>query len=112
MQLDPVDQFHVELFKQVLEMIKQLNYPIIQQSQNVNQTKKPLKNQNDSLTTHKKGLVESTEKAQDLIMFRVVFVKNQKIDKLGTKQYVKKSYLSRGGFNDLFDSKSLFLLLK
>ena len=90
MQLDPVDQFQVEFFKQVLEMIKQLNYPIIQQAQKVNQTKKPLKNQNGCLTTHKKGLIESTEKALAFIMFSVVFVKNQKIDKLGTKQYVKK----------------------
>jgi len=98
MQLDPVDQFHVEFFKQVLEMIKQLNYPIIQQAQKVNQTKKPLKNQNGCLSTHKKGLIESTEKAQDLIIFSVVFVNNQKIDKLGTKQYVKKSYVLRGGF--------------
>jgi hypothetical protein len=80
----------LSFFKQVLEMIKQLNYPIIQQAQKVNQTKKPLKNQNGCLSTHKKGLVESTEKAQDLILFSVVFVKNQKIDKSGTKQYVKK----------------------
>jgi hypothetical protein len=71
-------------------MMKQLNYQIIQQAQKVNQTKKPLKNQNGSLSMHKKGLIESTEKAQDLIIFSVVFVKNQKIDKLGTKQYVKK----------------------
>jgi len=90
MRIDPVDQFQVELFKQVLEMIKQLNYPIIQQAQKVNQTKKPLKNQNGSFSTHKKGLIESTDKAQDLIMFSVVFVNHQKIDKLGTKQYVKK----------------------
>ena len=90
MRIDPVDQFQVEFFKQVLEMIKQLNHPLIQQAQKVNQTKKPLKNQNGSFSMHKKGLVESTEKAQDLIMFSVVFVKNQKIDKLGTKQYVKK----------------------
>ena len=89
MQLDPVDQFQVELFKQVLEMIKQLNHQIIQQVQKVNQTKKPLKNQN-VLSTHKKGLIESTEKAQDLIIFSVIFVNHQKIDKLGTKQYVKK----------------------
>jgi hypothetical protein len=80
-------------------MMKQLNYPIIQQAQKVNQTKKPLENQNGCLSTHKKGLIESTEKAQDLILFSVVFVKNQKIDKSGTKQYVKKmSYISRGGF--------------
>ena len=90
MRIDPVDQFQVELFKQVLEMIKQLNYQIIQQAQKVNQTKKPLKNQNGCLTTHKKGLIESTEKALAFIMFSVVFVKNQKIDKPGTKQYVKK----------------------
>jgi len=51
-------------------------------------------NQNGCLSTHKKGLIESTEKAQALIMFSVVFVKNQKIDKLGTKQYVKKNVLS------------------
>jgi hypothetical protein len=37
-------------------MIKQLNHQIIQQAQKVNQTKKPLKNQNGSLSTHKKGL--------------------------------------------------------
>ena len=90
MRIDPVDQFQVEFFKQVLEMIKQLNYPIIQQAQKVNQTKKPLKNQNGCLSTHKKGLIESTEKAQDLIMFSVVFMNDQKIDKPGTKQYVKK----------------------
>jgi len=53
MQVDPVDQFQVEFFKQVLEMIKQLNYPIIQQAQKVNQTKKPLKNQNGCLSMHK-----------------------------------------------------------
>jgi len=53
MQLDPVDQFQVELFKQVLEMIKQLNHPIIQQAQKVNQTKKPLENQNGCLSTNK-----------------------------------------------------------
>jgi hypothetical protein len=34
-------------------MIKQLNYQIIQQAQKVNQTKKPLKNQNGSFSTHK-----------------------------------------------------------
>jgi hypothetical protein len=71
-------------------MIKQLNHQIIQQAQKVNQTKKPLKNQNGCLSTHKKGLIESTEKAQDLIMFSVVFLNHQKIDKSGTKQYVKK----------------------
>jgi hypothetical protein len=89
MRIDPVDQFHVELFKQVLEMIKQLNHQIIQQAQNVNQTKKPPENQNGCLSTHKKGLVESTEKAQALILSGSFF-DNQKIDKLGTKQYVKK----------------------
>jgi hypothetical protein len=71
-------------------MIKQLNHQIIQPAQKVNQTKKPLKNQNGSFSTHKKGLIESTEKAQAFIMYSVVFVKNQKIDKSGTKQYVKK----------------------
>jgi hypothetical protein len=84
MQLDPVDQFQVEFFKQVLEMIKQLNYPIIQQAQKVNQTKKPLKNQN-VLSTHKKGLIESTEKAQDLIMFSVVFCESSENRQTGHK---------------------------
>jgi hypothetical protein len=99
MQLDPVDQFHVELFKQVLEMIKQLNYPIIQQAQKVNQTKKPLKNQNGCLSTHKKGLIESTEKAQDLIMFSVVFCESSENRQIGHKTIRKKmSYVSRGGF--------------
>jgi hypothetical protein len=45
MQVNPVDQFQVELFKQVLEMMKQLNYQIIQQTQNVNQAKKPPENE-------------------------------------------------------------------
>ena len=67
MQLDPVDQFQVELFKQVLEMIKQLNYPIIQQAQKVNQTKKPLKNQNGSFSMHKKGLVKAQRRRKILL---------------------------------------------
>jgi len=53
-----------------------------------------------------KGLVESREKAQALIMSGVVFVNNQKIDKPGTKVptdaniYIKEKmpYVSRGGF--------------
>ncbi|ACD66522.1 MAG: hypothetical protein JHC31_12255 [Sulfurihydrogenibium sp.] len=52
MQVDPVDQFQVELFKQVLEMMKQLNYQIIQQTQNVNQAKKPPENQNGSISIY------------------------------------------------------------
>jgi hypothetical protein len=40
MQVDPVDQFQIELFKQVLEMMKQLNNQLIQQTPNVNQAKK------------------------------------------------------------------------
>jgi len=40
MQVDQVDQFQIELFKQALEMMKQLNNQIIQQTQNVNQAKK------------------------------------------------------------------------
>lgn len=53
-----------------------------------------------------KGLVESREKAQALIMSGAVFVNNQKIDKPGTKVptdtniYIKEKmpYVSRGGF--------------
>jgi hypothetical protein len=90
MQLDLLDQFQVEFFKQVLEMIKQLNYPIIQQAQKVNQTKKPLKNQNGCLSTHKKGLIESTEKAQDLIMFSVVFCESSENRQTGHKTIRKK----------------------
>ncbi len=53
-----------------------------------------------------KGLVESREKAQRLIMSGVVFVNNQKIDKAGTKVpidsniYIKEKerYVSRGGY--------------
>lgn len=53
-----------------------------------------------------KGLVESREKAQALIMSGVVFVNNQKIDKPGTKIsedsqiYIKEKmkYVSRGGY--------------
>jgi 23S rRNA (cytidine1920-2'-O)/16S rRNA (cytidine1409-2'-O)-methyltransferase len=53
-----------------------------------------------------KGLVESREKAQALIMSGVVFVNNQKIDKPGTKVptdaniHIKEKmpYVSRGGF--------------
>ncbi len=53
-----------------------------------------------------KGLVESREKAQVLIMSGVVFVNNQKIDKPGTKVptdaniHIKEKmpYVSRGGF--------------
>ena len=73
MQLDPVDQFQVELFKQVLEMIKQLNYPIIQQAQKVNQTKKPLKNQNVSLSTHKKGLMKA-QRRRKLLLYLALFL--------------------------------------
>jgi hypothetical protein len=52
MQVDSVDQFQVELFKQVLEMMKQLNNQIIQQTQNVNQAKKPPENQNSSISIY------------------------------------------------------------
>ena len=53
-----------------------------------------------------KGLVESREKAQRLIMAGVVFVNNQKVDKPGTKVktdaniYIKEKekYVSRGGY--------------
>ncbi len=53
-----------------------------------------------------KGLVESREKAQRLIMSGVVYVDNQKIDKPGTKVktsskiFIKQKmpYVSRGGF--------------
>ncbi|MCX7759867.1 MAG: TlyA family RNA methyltransferase [Hydrogenothermaceae bacterium] len=53
-----------------------------------------------------KGLVESREKAQALIMSGVVFVNNQKVDKPGTKVdteadiYIKENlpFVSRGGF--------------
>ncbi len=53
-----------------------------------------------------RGLVESREKAQRLIMSGVVFVNNQKIDKSGTKVpidadiYIKEreKYVSRGGY--------------
>ncbi len=53
-----------------------------------------------------KGLVESREKAQRLLMSGVVFVNNQKVDKAGTKVpvdsniYIKEKmpYVSRGGF--------------
>jgi 23S rRNA (cytidine1920-2'-O)/16S rRNA (cytidine1409-2'-O)-methyltransferase len=53
-----------------------------------------------------KGLVETREKAQALIMAGVVFVDNQKVDKAGTKVSVdsnieikeKLPYVSRGGF--------------
>ncbi|NPA54364.1 MAG: TlyA family RNA methyltransferase [Aquificae bacterium] len=53
-----------------------------------------------------KGLVESREKAQRLIMAGVVFVKGQKIDKPGTKVPIdtniyikeKEKYVSRGGY--------------
>jgi len=53
-----------------------------------------------------KGLAESREKAQALVMSGVVFVNNQKIDKPGTKVptdtniYIKEKmpYVSRGGF--------------
>ncbi|MGC8941378.1 MAG: TlyA family RNA methyltransferase [Sulfurihydrogenibium sp.] len=69
-----------------------------------------------SQSTHKKeridkllvdrGLVETREKAQALIMAGVVFVDNQKVDKAGTKVSVdsnieikeKLPYVSRGGF--------------
>jgi len=99
MRIDPVDQFQVEFFKQVLEMIKQLNHPLIQQAQKVNQTKKPLKNQNGSFSMHKKGLVESTEKAQTLIMFSVVFYESSENGQTGHKTIREKmSYVSRGGF--------------
>jgi len=52
MQVDPVDQFQIELFKQVLEMMKQLDYQIIQQTENVNQAKKPPENQNSSISIY------------------------------------------------------------
>jgi len=53
-----------------------------------------------------RGLVETREKAQALIMAGVVFVDNQKVDKAGTKVSVdsnieikeKLPYVSRGGF--------------
>ncbi len=53
-----------------------------------------------------KGLVESREKAQRLIMSGVVFVNNQKVDKPGTKVPLdsqifikeKEKYVSRGGY--------------
>ena len=53
-----------------------------------------------------RGLIESREKAQALIMSGVVFVNNQKIDKPGTKVptdaniYIKEKmpYVSRGGY--------------
>ncbi len=53
-----------------------------------------------------KGLVESREKAQRLIMSGVVFVNNQRVDKPGTKVpfesniYIKEKekYVSRGGY--------------
>lgn len=53
-----------------------------------------------------KGLVESREKAQALVMSGVVFVNNQKVDKSGTKIPIdanieikeKLPYVSRGGF--------------
>ena len=53
-----------------------------------------------------KGLVESREKAQRLIMAGLVFVDNQRIDKYGTKIsvnsqiYIKEreKYVSRGGY--------------
>ncbi len=53
-----------------------------------------------------KGLVESREKAQRLIMAGVVFVKGQKVDKPGTKVSIdadiyvkeKEKYVSRGGY--------------
>ena len=53
-----------------------------------------------------KGLVESREKAQRLIMAGMVFVNNQRIDKVGTKVKVssdifikeKEKYVSRGGY--------------
>jgi len=52
MQVDPVDQFQIELFKRFLEMMKRLNYQIIQQTQNVNQAKKPPENQNVSISIY------------------------------------------------------------
>ncbi len=53
-----------------------------------------------------KGLVESREKAQRLIMAGLVFVNNQKVDKAGTKVKVnsdifikeRERYVSRGGY--------------
>jgi len=53
-----------------------------------------------------KGLVESREKAQRLIMAGLVFVNNQKVDKAGTKVKVnsnifikeREKYVSRGGY--------------
>ena len=53
-----------------------------------------------------RGLVESREKAQRLIMSGVVYVNNQKIDKAGTKIPIdanihikaKEKYVSRGGY--------------
>ncbi len=53
-----------------------------------------------------KGLVESREKAQRLIMAGLVFVNNQKVDKVGTKVKVnsnifikeREKYVSRGGY--------------
>lgn len=65
----------------------------------------PKKERIDKLLVDK-GLVESREKAQALIMTGVVFVNNQKVDKPGTKIptdaniYIKEKmpYVSRGGF--------------
>jgi hypothetical protein len=55
MQVESVNQFQIKLFKQVLEMMKQLDYQIIQQTQNVNQAKKNLRKIKTvaSLSTHK-----------------------------------------------------------
>jgi hypothetical protein len=52
MQVESVNQFQIKLFKQVLEMMKQLDYQIIQQTQNVNQAKKPPENQNGSISIY------------------------------------------------------------
>ncbi|ACN99200.1 TlyA family RNA methyltransferase [Sulfurihydrogenibium azorense] len=65
----------------------------------------PKKERIDKLLVDK-GLVETREKAQALIMSGVVFVNNQKIDKPGTKIptdaniHIKEKipYVSRGGF--------------
>ncbi|WP_457639541.1 TlyA family RNA methyltransferase [Persephonella sp.] len=65
----------------------------------------PKKERLDKLLVQK-GLVESREKAQRLIMAGVVFVDGQKVDKAGTKVKTdsqifikeKEKYVSRGGY--------------
>lgn len=52
MKVDPIEQFQIELFKQVLDMLKETNRQIVQQVQNSDYKSIPPKNPNGNISIY------------------------------------------------------------